>query len=45
MICKLLLKDLKSSFDIVIWPKTNSTSLNYKNLTDSLRELILAKEN
>ncbi|KKS27346.1 MAG: Ribonuclease P protein component [Candidatus Yanofskybacteria bacterium GW2011_GWC2_41_9] len=41
MICKLLLKDLKSGFDIVIWPKTNSTSLNYKSLTDSLRELII----
>ena len=40
-ICQSLLKDLKSGFDIVIWPKTNSTSLNYKDLTDYLRELTI----
>ena len=44
MICKPLLKDLKSGFDIVIWPKINSTSLNYKNLTDSLRELMIKND-
>ncbi|MBI2446332.1 MAG: ribonuclease P protein component [Parcubacteria group bacterium] len=43
MICRYLLKDLKYGFDIVIWPKKNSTSLNYKNLTDYLRELIVYK--
>ncbi|OGD25577.1 ribonuclease P protein component [Candidatus Azambacteria bacterium RIFCSPHIGHO2_01_FULL_40_24] len=45
MICRHLLKDLKCKFDVVIWPKTNSISLNYKDLTNYLRELILAKEN
>ena len=41
MVCKPLLKDLKYGFDIVIWPKTSSISLNYKDLTDYLRELII----
>ncbi len=43
-ICQSLLKDLKSNFDIVIWPKTNSISLNYKDLTDYLRELIIKND-
>ena len=40
VICGSLLKDLKSNFDIVIWPKTSSLSLNYKDLADYLKQLI-----
>lgn len=43
-ICRSLLKDLKSGFDIVIWPKTSSVSLGYDDLSDYLRGLIIAVE-
>ena len=42
VICRSLLQDLKSNFDIVIWPKTNSISLNYRDLADYLRELMIS---
>lgn len=37
---RFLIKDLKPGFDIVIWPKKISASLNYKDLEIYLRELI-----
>ena len=39
-ICRFLIRDLKSNFDIVIWPKADSTSLNYKELTNNLYDLL-----
>lgn len=39
-ICRSLIKGLKSHSDIVIWPKTNSTSLNYKYLANNLHDLL-----
>lgn len=40
VICRSLLKCLKFGFDVVIWPKKISTSLNYKDLSDYLKELM-----
>lgn len=42
-ICRSLVKDLKPGFDIVIWPKTSSASLNYTDLFNYLSELIINK--
>jgi len=39
-ICRSLLKDSKSNFDIVIWPKKNSTSLDYRDLANYLYDLL-----
>ncbi len=39
-ICRSFLKDLKPGLDIVVWPKTSAASLDYKDLTGYLRELI-----
>ena len=35
-----LIKDFKTGFDIVIWPKTASTTLDYKDLFENLYNLI-----
>lgn len=42
-ICRSLVKDLKLGLDIVIWPKIASTSLNYNDLDNYLRDLIIKK--
>lgn len=34
------IENLKPGLDIVIWPKKNSVSINYKDLRNSLEELI-----
>ena len=39
-ISRTLIKDLKSNYDIVIWPKTNSTSAYYKELASNLHDLL-----
>lgn len=43
--CRSLLKDLKSDFDIVIWPKKISFFLNYKDLNYYLKELVIDRIN
>lgn len=42
-ICRSLVNDLETGFDIVIWPKTSSASLDYSDLSDCLKELIILK--
>lgn len=39
-ITRSLIENLKPGLDIVLWPKKNSVSINYKDLRDSLEELI-----
>lgn len=40
-ISRSLLKDLKTSFDIVVWPKSSSAALNHNDLEGSLTDLII----
>lgn len=40
-ISRFLVKDLKSNFDIIVWPKIASLSLNYRDLNSHLRALII----
>lgn len=37
---RFFLKDIKISFDIAVWPKTNSISASYKDLFESLKNLL-----
>lgn len=43
-ICRSLVKDLKPGFDIVVWPKASSASLDYKDLADCLKNLIIKND-
>ena len=40
-ISRSLLKDLKHSFDIVVWPKASSAALNHSSLVDCMTDLII----